>query len=231
MEPTLMASLLQNFALKVATGLTATGIFSALSYLLSSRFRHLVRRLIHFGTDTKVQVHLSRIDRYESEPIDDIDMDLFREISELSEAISFDAIDNDRNILRIKGDALPTPLEIRIEPMQSIEDGIPVTNRYEVRVSTYTDMTFGYRSNDSLNEFRTLSDDIVGLIQRECFENTDPETTFVTGKIKGTLPTEDEQIEDDDIEMRAQVEDDEVTMTFKDPRQLTRGIQKYFEPL
>lgn len=230
-ELTLMVSLLQNFALKVAAALTATGIISILSYLISSRFRSVVRRLLHFTFDTTVQVQLTRVDRYEGDPVEALDMGIFREISELSETITFDAIDHDQNILRIQGDELPTPLEIRIEPMPTLEAGTPVINRYEVRVATYTDITFGYRSNDSLDEFRTLSDDIARVIQKKCFENATPEKTFLTGKIQGTLPTNEKKIHDEDIEMRAQVKDDEVTMTFKDPRYLTRGIQKYFQPL
>ncbi|RLM47873.1 hypothetical protein DVK00_05050 [Haloarcula sp. Atlit-47R] len=158
-------------------------------------------------------------------------MDLFRELADYSDAASFDAIDNRQNILRVNGEKLPTSLEIRIEPQTTFEQGLESSERYEVSVSTYTDMTFGYRSNDPLDEFRTLSEDILRVIQREQFDNAQPESTFLTGAIKGDIPTEEDQIEDEDIQMRAKVRGDEIEMTFRDPRNLTRGIQKYVQPL
>lgn len=193
--------------------------------------RYFFRKVRHYLSDTKVHAELSRVDRYDREPTGDIDMDLFREISEMSDSVIFDAIDNSQNILRVKGEHLPTPLEIRIEPMPTFENGTQRVHRYEVRVDTYTDMAFGYSSSEPIDEFRTLSDDIATVIQKECFDNANPKTTFLTGKIKGTLPTDKDRIEDEDIEMRAEVKDDKIRMTFKDPRYLTRGIRKYFEPL
>lgn len=223
--------MLQSLAMKIAASLAATAIFSSLGYIFSSRFRSLIRRTRHYLFDTKVQVELSRIDRYDRGPINDIDMNIFRELTDVSDSIEFDSINNEQNKLRVKGEALPTPLEIRIEPRPTFESGTQETPRHEVVIETYTDMVFGYRSNDSLNEFMTLSEDIAEVVQSECFHNANPNTTFLTGKIRGELPTERDQIEDEDIRMRAKVTDDRIKMTFQDPRYLSRGIQKYFHPL
>lgn len=224
-------SLIQNLGVEIAVSLIATAILSSLGYIFSSRFRSVARRTHHYLFDTKVQANLSRVDRYDQEPFDDIDMDIFREISELSPNIEFDAIDNEQNKLRVKGEALPTPLEIRIESRPTFENGTQKTQRYEVIIETYTDMVFGYRSDAPLNEFMTLSEDIADVIQNSCFNRTRPNTTFLTGKIKGQLPTEKDRIEDDDINMRAKVSDNQIKMTFEDPRYLSRGIRKYFQPL
>lgn len=220
----MIVSLLQSLAKKLVVGRIGETIDSLIEK------RYFFRQLRHYALDTKVHVELSRVDRYETEPTEGINMELFREISEMSDSIAFDAIDNSQNILRIQGDTLPTPLEIRIEPMPTFENGSEQIPRYEVVIKTYTDMMFGYRSNEPLDEFRTLSEDIAKKIQEECFEDS-PKTTFLTGKVKGTLPTEENRIEDEDIEMRAKVKGDQIQMTFKDPRNLTRGIQKYFQPL
>lgn len=220
----MIVSLLQSLAKKFVV----RRIGETVDLLLENRY--FFRQLRHYLSDTKVQVELSHVDRYETGPTGEIDMELFREISEMSDSIAFDAFDNSQNILRVEGDNLPTPLEIRIEPMPTFEDGTQQIPRYEVVIKTYTDMVFGYRSNGPLDEFRTLSQDIAEKIEEECFDDT-PKTTFLTGKIKGKLPTEDDRIEDDDIDMRAKVKGDKIQMTFKDPRNLTRGIQKYFKPL
>lgn len=221
----LIVTLLEALARKFFLG----RVVRAINFLIEKRY--FFRRVRHYLSDTKVHAELTRVDRYDSEPTGDIDMNLFRDISAMSDSIVFDAIDNDQNILRIRGDHLPTPLEIRIEPMPTFENGTQRIHRHEVIVETYTDMAFGYSSSEPLDEFRTLSEDIAEVIQEDCFDDASPETTFLTGQIKGTLPTEKDQIEDEDIKMRAKVKDNKIQMTFKDPRYLTRGIRKYFEPL
>ncbi len=154
-------------------------------------------------------------------------MELFEEIDEVSDAVQFDAFNEGQ--LRIKGESIPTPLEIRIEHMPNFESH--TADRYEVVVETLTEMEFGYRKNKPLTEFESLSRKISRVIQRECFDNAQPKQTFLTGKVKGKLPAGQNEINDEEMKMRAKVNDGWTTLRFENPDFLKQGLEKYFKPL
>ncbi|WP_435158634.1 hypothetical protein [Haladaptatus sp. DFWS20] len=222
-----MGALLGKLGLGIVGSLLATGIISIVGFLFRSRVINFVRRTGHYLTDTTVFVELSRRDRYDSEPTSDIDMHLFEEISEFSNAVEFDALNGNR--LRVRGESIPTPLEIRIEHMPNFDSH--TADRHEVVVETFTDMAFGYRKNKPLTEFESLSREISRIVQRECFGNADPKQTFLTGKVKGKLPADQDEINDDEMKMRAKINDGWTTLRFENPDFLKQGLEKYFRPL
>lgn len=221
-------SLLRDLVVGVAASLLGAGIITLLGYFFSDFVRRKIQKWFHFLFDTKVQMQLSSVDRYDREPSQGLDMSVFRRIQSEIEPVEFDSLND--GILRVRGDSLPTPLEIRLEAKPTPGSDIS-SERYELVTKTYTDMTFGYRSDKPITEFQSLNSEISSVVRDECFDGRAPTQSFVTGTIKGKLPLESDKIEDEEIGMTAESDDGEVSLVFRDPHHLRQGIRKYFQPI
>lgn len=218
----LASQILQRAIIAIIAG----ALLSAGGYLLNSRIRSFVKRLFHFLFDTKVQIELTNVNRYASEPTQELGMDVFKKIqAELGET-SFEGLSE--NYLRIRLPEITTPIEIRIENEPHF--GKRANSRYEVKIKTETAMTFGYRSDNCVRDFEDISTEILEIISQDCFD-TQPEAQFVTGTLYGQAPMSEEEIEDESLGMRAKMRDSSLELRFDDPRHVTRGIRKYFRPV
>jgi hypothetical protein len=214
--------LMRSLAAELAAGI----VFAVGAYIFRSKIRAYIKRSLNFVFDTKVQVELSRVDRYPARPDIEVDMGLFQELkSELGDA-DFESLSENKLSLTVPGIPVPIVVEI-VEPaigMPSVRD-----ERFEVRVKTENRMTFGYRSDECLREFERVSEDISNYLSSKI--GSQPNTAFVTGTVHAQAPMSEEQIRDENLGMRAKVRDTSLEIRFDDPRTLTQGIRKYFRPI
>lgn len=222
-----MLSALGDFLWQVITGLVAIGIASLIGFTFRAKIMTQLERVKNYLFDSKVQIKLTRVDRYTNPPSSSPDMQLFDELKNDFEQLTFEGLSED--YLRVSVPEIPTPLEIRVEHEPSFEDQLTDNDRYELRVETQTKMTFGYRSDECLRDFERVAEDVSNRVARRFSER--PTATFLTGTLYGQAPIHDEEIEDEELGMRAQLNDSTLEMRFDDPRRLTHGIRKYFRPL
>jgi hypothetical protein len=78
-------------------------------------------------------------------------------------------------------------------------------------------------------EFERVAEDISDQAERRF--STKSNTTFLTGTLYGQAPVSGEEIEDEGLGMRAELQESTLEMRFDDPRRLVRGIRKYFRPI
>lgn len=216
-----------NFLWQIIVGLVVTGIAALLSYLYRAKIALHWHRFKNYLFDTKVQLDLTRVDRYDEEPTKPLDMSFYHLLKQDFENISFEGLSD--NCLRVSVPEIPTTLEIRIAHEPSLGDSHGNTERYELRVETQTPMTFGYRSDKCLLEFERVADDISHRAESR-FPKT-PKSTFLTGTLYGQAPIVDDEIEDEELGMRAELRDSTLELRFEDPHRLVRGIRKYFHPI
>lgn len=212
----------------VVAGLIVALIVALVGWFYSSKIRSFLLRALNYLFDTKIQADLVRVDRYDTPPMREVDMEIFQEIQEVSSSVTFDALAD--NILRIQGPSLPTPIEIRIEEEPAIEGYPTDESRYEVRINTYPSLTFGYRSDSPLLTFEALSNQISSVLRRECFDDAEPVLTFIEGEITDHIHTNRESVEIPKLDLRAQIHDDKVHLTIEEPRYLQEGIRRFIRP-
>lgn len=211
----------------IIAGVTGTALLSVASFLVSRRFRLWTRRATNYLFDTKMQVDLRRVDRYDSTPVGELDLQFFKRLQDTIPGITFESLDNGK--LRIQSDKLTSQLEIRLEECVNFSRS-GSEPRYEMRVESFTPITFGYRSDQCLREFERISEDISSEMQQSYFD-VSPTAKFVTGTLHGQMPIVQERIEDESVRMRAKRRDSTLEMTFDDPRYVSQGIRKYFRPI
>lgn len=212
---------------QIIAGLVATGIVGLLSYLFRAKIALHWHRVKNYLFDSKVQVELTRVDRYEEAPTEPLDMSFYRSLSQNFEDISFEGLSD--NCLRVSVPEIPTTLEVRVEYEPALGDRRDNTERYELRVETQTPMTFGYRSDECLQEFERVAEDISDEARSRFPASAN--STFLTGTLYGQAPISGEEIEDDELGMRAELRETTLELRFDDPRRLVRGIRKYFRPI
>jgi len=212
---------------KALGSLLAAGLVALLTHLFGEQAWTLLRRITHYAFDTKVNLEVTRVDRYESPPVSSLDQSSFKSIQSEIESATFEALDDNR--LRISVDGLTSQLEIRLE--EQVAPGNPhISDRYEVKIETFTPLTFGYRSDQCLREFERVSDTISKTIQTECFSGSSPESSFVTGTLHGQTAISEDEIEDESVGLRIQNRPDSLELTIEDPQYLSQGVRKYFKP-
>lgn len=222
-----MLSVPNDFLWQIATRLIATVIFSLLVYIFRGEILLRWNRIKNYVFDSKVQIDLTRVDRYEEAPTDPLDMDLFQSLKEDFEDIAFEGLSE--NCLRVSVPEIPTPLELRVEHEPALGGSHGENERYELQIKTQTPMTFGYRSDECLQEFERVAEDISNHAGNRF--STTSNTTFLTGTLYGQAPVSGEGIEDEGLGMRAELRESTLEMRFDDPRRLVRGIRKYFRPI
>ena len=218
---------LSGFIWQIVAGVVATGTVAILSYVFKSEIVRKWRRTKNYIFDSKVDVNLTRIDRYTDPPTRSLDMSFFNELKQDIDGITFEGLSDD--CLKVSIPGISTPIEVRIENEPSFDDPHGNSEKFELRVETQNSMTFGYRSDESLRAFERVASDISSRAE-ENFQDS-PSTTFLTGTLFGQTPVTDGVIEDEDLEMRAVFKDSTLEMRFSDPRLLSRGIRKYFTPI
>jgi hypothetical protein len=140
-----------NFLWQIAAGVIATGVFTLIVYLFRSEIFLQWSRIKNYVFDSKVQIDLTRVDRYEEPPRESPDMDLFQSLKQEFENISFEGLSE--NCLQVSVPEIPTPLEVRVEHEPALGSSYGNKERYELQIKTQTPMTFGYRSDECLQEF------------------------------------------------------------------------------
>ncbi len=226
-----LTSFANNVFTNVVAAVIASLILGAIGYVYRGRVRSRIQRLLHYAFDTTVTAQLTWVERYSEPPRADLDIDTFQRLRDVT-GIDLSAESISENAIRVRSPELPTTLEIRIEECHNFDEGLESTPRYEVRIQTYADLAFGYRTMDSVKAFQTLADDVASEIRDECFPTAEQPQTFLTGTVTSKTPYRvDTLIEDDELTLRAKVRDSKMELRFEDPRYLTQGIRKYFNPL
>jgi hypothetical protein len=223
----MVLSVPENFIWRVAAALIATGTVTFFGYLFRAKIALQWDRLKNYLFDSKVQVDLTRVDRYEQKPEEQLDMSVFESLKDNLDEVTFEGLSDDT--LQISVPNIPTSLEIRIEHEPSLGAKKAKDERYEVQIKTQAPMTFGFRSDECLEEFERVAENVSDEVQ-EIFTKQ-PISTFLTGTLYEQAPIPGEEIKDDSLGMRAELRDSTLEMRFDDPRRLVRGIRKYFRPI
>jgi energy-coupling factor transporter ATP-binding protein EcfA2 len=168
------------------------------------------------------------VEKFNETPKNGINTDIFNLIKQEYPDIENAGLNN--NTLRIKSDGIPTVLELRLEEEHEFGDAQPDIVGYKLVIETYSDLRFGYRTFESVEKFENMSESIANIVQTNCFTGQHPSQSFVLTKLKEDIPSGIENIEDEELNISAQIQDSTMEMTFRSPQHLTKGIRKYFRP-
>jgi len=218
---------ISSVLVKALGSILAAGLVAILTHLFGNQAWTLLRRVSNYIFDTKVNLDITRVDRYDSPPLSTLDKNSFKAIQSEIDSATFEALDDSR--IRISVDGLPSQLEIRLE--EQVTPGNPhINDRYEVKIETFTPLTFGYRSDQCLREFERVSETISKIIQTECFDGCSAQSSFVTGTLHGQTAIPQDETTDDSMGLRIKKHPESLELTFEDPQYLSQGVKKYFKP-
>lgn len=204
------------------------GLFSLLGFIYRHKIISRIKRLSAWVFNSEVHAHISRVEKFDETPSSGLDMDIFDLIKQEYPDIENAGLNN--NTLRIRADGIPTVLEIRLEEEHEFGDIQPDVVGYKLVIETYSDLRFGYRTFESLEKFEDMSESITNIVQTNCFTGQHPSQSFVLTQLKEDIPSGVENIEDEELNISAQVQNSTMQMTFRSPQYLTKGIRKYFRP-
>lgn len=214
-------------------------ISSVLSVILIGIYRAKIiakiKRTGHYLFDTKANIYLKRIDKYDTSPEHTIDHSLFKEIQEKIGDVSLEGFED--NQLCINVDDMSADIRILLEADPSTSLHVPASDhesaseRYKVLIQTDPNMNFGYRTYNDLDRFRVISNKISDIVSEYCFEGTRSKDSFVTGKLDTRVPVKEKEIDDERLGLKAHFEDSKMIFNLREPENITKGVRTYFHPL
>jgi hypothetical protein len=217
---------IDSFLSELAVAILLTG----LAFLNRKKILAWVRNLNYYLLNEEVRVKLKRIDKFSTEPERDIDYSLYQRLQEETSAELSNPAPSE-NALQIEADTIPTKINIRLENVHNFNDMGPDITGYKVITETDSELRFGYRTDEALKSFESLSNEIAGAVQRACFPGEQMDQSYVLGEMKRGIPAGTDEIEDEDLGLSAHVQDSSLQMTFKNPQYLSEAIRKYFKPV
>lgn len=226
---TLTDSFISSLLERVIATAIVIGFFSILGYIYRKKIVSRLKRIYAWLVNSEVHAHITRVEKFDETPESGLDMEIFHLIKEEYPHIENAGLDN--NSLRIKADGIPTVLDIRLEEEHEFGDMQPDVVGYKLVIETYSDLRFGYRTFGALEKFENMSESISSIVQTHCFTGQYPSQSFVLTQLKKDVPSGIENIEDEELNISAQVRDSTMQMTFRSPQHLTKGIRKYFYPI
>ena len=201
---------------------------SILGYIYRAKIGDWLRNCYAWIVNSEVQVHLTRIDKFDQPPTQNLDIEVFTQIQE-----EYPDVENagmSEGTLRIKANNIPSVLEIRLEDEHNFDDVQDDIVGHKVVVETYSDLRFGYRSYGSLKRFEEMSEEIVDIVQTQCFTGQHSTQSFVLSQLKEGIPSGIDTIQDEELGITGQVQDSTMQMTIRSPQNLTQGIRRYYRP-
>lgn len=221
-----------DVGLTLLLGILSSLLATVLIVAYRSKIRSGSERTLHYLFDTTAHAKLKRVDKYQQSPQQHINHQLFKEIQSEIDGISLKGIGE--NYLTIKRTDLDTNIEILLEADQSNVSDVAFSSstdqRYKVIIQTDPSMSFGYRTYEDLDRFRTISNKISNIASKYCFGDANPSKSFVIGELETRVPVKEKDIEDKNLGLRARVEGSKMVFNFSKPENVTRGIRAYFQP-
>ena len=208
--------------------LAATAVVIVLGYLYRAKIWARLRKIYAWAVNSEVQVQITRIDKFDESPENDISLNVFNQIKEIYPDVENAGLSE--NTLRIRANNIPTVVEIRIDEEHDFNEMQPDVVGYKLVIETYSDLRFGYRTYGSLERFENMSEDIASIIQTQCFTGQHPTQSFVLTHLKQGIPADIESIEDEELNITGQVQDSTMQMAFRSPQSLSKGIRRYYTP-
>ncbi len=205
-----------------------------LLFVLVAIFRNKIvakaRDRWYYYTNEEIQMSIKRIDKFESEPADKLDQTLYRELKENSN-IRVSNPEVAYNRLTITPEDIPTKVVVSLEEDVRFQGMEKKVVGYKLITETDHELRFGYKTDDSLKKFENLSGDIAEMAKTLYFPGENPSQSYVLARLtKGAPASIEEKIEDEELGLRLTVQGDDLQMRFKDPKNLSEGVRRYFRP-
>lgn len=235
-----MAFDILGFTVGLLEGALGSLIAAFLLYAFRNQIISSIKRFYYWASDSPANIDLRRIDKYGSEPHNELSHEVFREAQSRIDNLSLVSLDDDR--LRVEFETKYESVLVDVILERNIEATDELSNvntggrgettpEYRVLIETVPSLTFGYQNFDSLEQFRNISETLSDTVQAMCFDGERPEQTFAIGEMRTRAPAKSDRIEDEDLGMTARYEDSTVRMDFENPQNVIRGIKRYFTPL
>lgn len=229
-----MLSNIASIGIEIILGAISAILASVFIYIYRNSIISRLRRTLHYIFDTTAEIRITRVDKYSNKAQRQIDHQLFKKIQDEVENLSLKGVSE--NHLRVEIDGLATALIITIEAdpqakYRSNQGKQSGRENQKVIIKTDPVMRFGYRSYDDLEEFRKTSEEISDIISSYCFDGERPSESFVLGELETRVPAKTDDINDEELGLRAEIKDSKMIFNFNEPGNLTRGVRRYFQPL
>ena len=224
---------MSEVASSLVTKLIVVAIVSLLSYFYRTRIISKIRNLIYWISNAEIHLSTKRVDYFgiptEGEFGPEMTHELFEHLQErYPERI--DDPDYSHNKLSVNVDGIPSRVNIILEKRMEFEGMEPILKGYKLLVETNSEFRIGYRSVDALDEFQDLSNIVSTLVLSSHFDSQAPETSVIICDLTKGVPAGVDEIEDSDLDISGRVTDSVLHLTIKNPRNLTKGVRKYFTP-
>ncbi|KOX91995.1 hypothetical protein AMS69_15730 [Haloarcula rubripromontorii] len=212
----------------IAVEILISAFIGLLTWIYRKNISSWVKKASYYLTNEEVQLEVKRVDKYKKKPVKGLDMPTFKEIQrKYRGGISHPELQDNQLMLRAEG--IPTKITVKIVEQHNFTEGISDVEGYKLVIKSDTELRFGYRSDEALREFENLSECISEVINNDCFEMQKAEQSFVLAKMKRGAPPGEDEITDEKLGLQASRKDSVMQFTFKNPRNLSQGIKKYFK--
>ena len=212
----------------VAKGLVVLFII-ILSWIYRAKVKEMVFRVAYYLSNEEILLQISRIDRYPNEPTGYLDHNTFQRLqAEHSGDVYQPEISDERLVVSVEN--IPSKIVIRIDEDFDFTEGNSSNHGYKLVIETDRSLRFGYRDYDSLQEFKNFSETAANAMRATYFEGDTPNQSFLLGEMSSGVPGDDVEIEDDKLQISAYTDDSSMKFVFENPKNLIRGVRKYFKP-
>jgi hypothetical protein len=209
------------------------GVVSLVSWLYRNKILSKIKNVMYWSSNAEIHLSAMRVDNFptpssgEFEP--KIEYDIFEKIRERHPKKVVNP-DYSNNRLQIEVEDIPSKVTVEIEKEVEFQGREANLTGYKLIVKTDSDLRIGYRSVGALGQFEDISHEISTIVSNSYFESQQPHRSIVICQMKNGIPSGVSEIKDEDLDIVGKARDSVLYMTFKNPRNLTEGIRKYFRP-
>jgi len=225
----MLASFLGSVLAEIIAGIAVL----ILGYVFRSAILSRIYNTAYWVFNSEIHLYIKRVDEIsipESKEVNlNMDRSFFEQLQKhCSKQLTEPSYSN--NKLTVKVEGLPTRVNIILEERFEFEGETPVSQGYKLLVETNSELRVGYRSIDALRLFEDFSDIASTAILSHRFDSEPPENSIVICQLTRGIPAGISDISDDELNIVGHVTDSVLHLTFKNPRNLTKGVRKYFSP-
>lgn len=221
--------------------LVAVASIGILSFLYRKKIKSTIVNIFYYLTNKTMIGDVKAVYTYSIPDQDPIDIDFSHETWDRIESNTADSItepDWGDNWATFNVEGVPPEVRIRLEPQ--LERGLPspvsgaeAANReisgYKLVVETNGDLYFGYREMFPILKFKDFAERTKEVIEAEYLPGETPSTTRIQVTLTEGVPEGIEEIDDQKLNIKGQVRDNTLDLTFRKPEYLQRGLRKYFQ--
>lgn len=229
-----------GFTVGLAESIVTGGFTAFILYLFRNRIISRIKRAYHWISNSPGNIYLKRVDKYDHKLDKGLGHDVFKHANENIGDLTLKEVGDNRLRVKFETKYEKVLVDVHLEKNIEVRDDVSGLNtasqggtspEYRVVVETVPSVTFGYQNFDSLEKFRNVSEELVNSVQAICFDGQQSDETLAIGEMQTKAPPKSDRIDDKELGMTAEYMDSTVYMDFKNPKNMVRGIKRYFTPL